>query len=281
MAVTTTANLLGIEAFDLVAPIELRSPWTEEDAQALIRAVYRHVLGNDYLMQSERLTYAESLFKQGNICVREFVRMVAKSPLYRDKFFHRNSQVRFIELNYKHLLGRAPYDEAEISFHTALYGSQGFDAEIDSYIDSEEYLTAFGDNIAPYFRGFASQPGQKTVGFGRMFKLYRGFASSDRAQFGKGKAKLSREVAQNAANHIIAPTGAVVAALSPNAKLTGVVGGKDGRLYVIKISQANRNSNTPVRRAKDSIIVSFEQLSTKLQQLAKSGARVLSVTSAN
>jgi phycocyanin-associated rod linker protein len=281
MAVTTTANLLGIEAFDFAAPIELRSPWTAEDAQAVIRAVYRHVLGNDYLMQSERLTYAESLLKQGNICVREFVRMVAKSPLYRDKFFHSNSQLRFIELNYKHLLGRAPYDESEISFHTALYGSQGFNAEIDSYIDSEEYLAAFGDNIVPYFRGFTTQSGQKTVGFGRMFKLYRGYASSDRAQFGKGKAKLGREVAQNAANHIIAPTGAVVAPLSANAKLTGVVGGKDGRLYVIKISQANRYSSTPIRRAQDSLVVSFEHLSSKLKQLNKSGVRVLSVTAAN
>ncbi len=281
MAVTTTANVLGIEAFDLVAPIELRSPWTEEDAQAVIRTVYRHVLGNDYLMQSERLTYAESLLKQGNISVREFVRMVAKSPLYRDKFFHCNSQIRFIELNYKHLLGRAPYDEAEISFHTKLYGSQGFNAEIDSYIDSEEYLSAFGENIAPYFRGFTSQSGQKTVGFGRMFKLYRGYANSDRAQSGKGKAKLGREVAQNAANHIIPPTGATVAELNPAAKLSGLSGGEDGRLYLIKVSQVNRGGSVPVRRAQDSLVVSFEQLSTKLKQLNKSGVRVLSITAAN
>ncbi|MDX1977397.1 MAG: phycobilisome rod-core linker polypeptide [Pseudanabaenaceae cyanobacterium bins.68] len=278
MAVTTTANLLGIENFTVPQPCELRSPWSEDDAQAVILAVYRHVLGNEYLMQSERLTSAESLLKQGNISVREFVRMVAKSILYRQKFFHANSQLRFIELNFKHLLGRAPYDEAEISFHTRLYSTQGYDAEIDAYLDSQEYLSAFGESTVPYYRGFSSQTGQKTVGFGRMFKLYRGYASSDRAQISRGKAKLGREVAQNAANHIIPPSGALAASISPAAKLTGVVGGKDGRLYAVKVAQ--KGGSTPVRQAEATLLVPFDQLSSRLQQLNRAGNRVLSVTAA-
>lgn len=278
MAVTTTANLLGIENFSTPQPYELRSPWSEDDAQAVILAVYRHVLGNEYLMQSERLTSAESLLKQGNISVREFVGMVAKSPIYRQKFFHVNSQLRFIELNFKHLLGRAPYDESEISFHTSLYNTQGYEAEIDSYLNSQEYLQAFGEFIVPYYRGFNSQPGQKTVGFGRMFKLYRGYANSDRAQISKGKAKLGREVAQNAANHIIPPSGAIAPSINPAAKLTGIAGGRDGRLYAIRVAQ--RGLGTPVRQAETTLLVTFDQLSGRLQQLNRAGNRVLSVTAA-
>ena len=68
-------------------------------------------------MKSERLTSAESLLKNGYITVREFVRAVAKSELYKEKFFYGNFQTRVIELQFKHLLGRAPYDEAEVIEH--------------------------------------------------------------------------------------------------------------------------------------------------------------------
>ena len=118
----------------------------------------------------------------GSINVRDFVRSVAKSELYKSKFFYNNYHPRTIELNFKHLLGRAPYDESEIIEHLDIYQNEGFEADIDSYIDSAEYIQNFGENIVPYYRGFATQTQQKTVGFTRMFQLYRGYANSDRAQ---------------------------------------------------------------------------------------------------
>ncbi|MGB7519003.1 MAG: phycobilisome rod-core linker polypeptide, partial [Spirulinaceae cyanobacterium] len=139
MAITTAASRLGVSAFSETNSVELRPHWTQEDAQVAISTVYRQVLGNDYIMESERLTSAESLLCNGSISVREFVRAVAKSELYRNKFFYNNYHPRTIELNFKHLLGRAPYDEAEIIEHLDIYQNEGFDADIDSYIDSEEY----------------------------------------------------------------------------------------------------------------------------------------------
>ncbi len=282
MAVTLAASSLGIKAFDEAAEVELRSPWTEDDVQAVIRAVYRQVLGNDYLMQSERLISSESLLRQGNITVREFVRSVAKSELYRTKFFHSNPQIRAIELNFKHLLGRAPYDESEIAEHNDTYSEKGYDADIDSYIDSAEYVESFGDNIVPYYRGFATQTGQKTVGFNRMFRLYRGYANSDTAQFGKNKARLTREVAQNATNSIMFPTGATPSALDPAAKLSGVITGDVGRMYLVQVSNGSTLGNrTQVRRDRTSFVVAYDQLSTKLKQINKSGGKVISITASN
>jgi phycocyanin-associated rod linker protein len=174
MAITTAASRLGTSAYSNAAPVELRPTATRQDVEQVIRAVYRQLLGNDYLMKSERLASAESLLTNRKITVQEFVRQVAKSELYKSKFFNNCFQTRTIELNYKHLLGRAPYDETEFSYHLDLYQTQGYDADIDSYIDSPEYQENFGENIVPYYRGFDTQSGQKTVGFTRMFQLYRG-----------------------------------------------------------------------------------------------------------
>lgn len=85
---SSTARQLGIEPFVGTAPTELRTHWTEGDLQAVIHAAYRQVFGNDHLMQSERLTSAESLLRQGDITVRDFVRILAQSELYRQKFFY-------------------------------------------------------------------------------------------------------------------------------------------------------------------------------------------------
>jgi phycocyanin-associated rod linker protein len=154
MAITTAASRLGTSAFSNATPVELRPTAVESDVEAVISAVYRQLLGNDYLMKSERLTSAESLLRDRKITVQDFVRQVAKSELYKSKFFYNSFQTRVIELNYKHLLGRAPYDEAEVIHHLDLYETKGTTADIDSYIDSPEYQGNFGENIVPYYRGF-------------------------------------------------------------------------------------------------------------------------------
>jgi len=277
MAVTIVADRLGITAFQESQPVELRPNYTRDDVQAVIRSAYRQVLGNDYLMQSERLISAESLLQDGNISVREFVRQLAKSELYKEKFFYNNSQIRFIELNYKHLLGRAPYDEAEIAFHNDLYVTRGYDADIDSFIDSEEYLSAFGENIVPYYRDFLTTGvGQRTVGFNRLFRLYRGYANSDRAQYPRNKARLTQEVALNTSLRIAVPTGVPDRATSA-AKLAG-----KPRTYLVEVSNRSSVGNRPqTRRDRSSYIVPYEQLSSRLQQINRAGGKVLNITPAS
>jgi phycocyanin-associated rod linker protein len=48
----------------------LRSPWTKEDVENVIQYVYRQVLGNDYIMKSERLTSATALARWQNYGTR-------------------------------------------------------------------------------------------------------------------------------------------------------------------------------------------------------------------
>lgn len=269
MAGLQEAGRLGIEPFGEAKPVELRSNWGQEEAQAVILAAYRQVLGNEHLMKSERLIGPESLLLRGIFSVREFVRAIALSELYRQKFLYPNFHVRFIELNYKHLLGRAPYDQAEISYHLDLFISKGYEAEINSYLSSLEYQESFGDNIVPYHRDFqVDHPGQRAIGFSRLLHLYRGYANSDRAQ-GQKQPRLTWEMSRNLATPINAST--------PSA-LSGGLGGSRGDVYRLRVMRAASPNAPVVRQVTTELLVPYDQLTPKLQQLNRSGNKVISVT---
>lgn len=268
MAALTEGSRLGIRPFTDSTKAELHFVTTPEEVQSVIWVAYRQVLGNEHLFESERLSSAESLLHQAQSTVREFVRAIAQSELYRQKFFYSNSQVRFIELNYKHLLGRAPYDESEIAYHVDIYNSQGYEAEINSYIDSLEYQQNFGNDIVPYYRGFQTTVGQKTVGFPHFFQLYRGYANSDRAQ-NKSQGRLTWDLGKNLVSPIYpAATGF----------LTGVsTGNRGGNTYRIRVIQAVAANSPRIRQSITEVIVPFDQLSNRLQQMNRQGRKVISV----
>jgi phycocyanin-associated rod linker protein len=268
MTSSMAARQLGFEPFAGNSPVELRTN-SEGDVRAVIWAAYRQVFGNDHIMESERLTSAESLLKNGAMTVRDFVRALAQSELYKQKFFYSTPQVRFIELTFKHLLGRAPANEAEITEHVNRFVDNGYAAEIDSYLDSMEYQDSFGEAIVPYPRGFATQRGQTTVGFSRMFQLYQGYANSDRAQGNNKGAALTTELAHSSASTVRTPN--LGRGLAGNGK------GARGQMYRIKIVQANRTRTTQVRRSSSECLVTYEQLNSTLQRLNQRGSRVVSI----
>lgn len=284
------AGQLGLSAFDASSRIELRPDWTENELQTVFRSAYRQVLGNDYIMKSERLTSAESLLRQGSITVREFVRAIAKSDLYKNKFFYPNSNQRFVELNFKHLLGRPPYDEAELAYHTELCEDNGYDDEIDSYIDSIEYEQKFSNNSIPYYTGFMVGTGSRTVGFSRMFRLYRGYASSDRGSVGGISPRLVGELGRNQTSTIVKPSGDAggagwrhAAAIPQDAAPRKALGGtpeESGRMYRIEVTGILQPGYPKVRRSATAFLVPYERLSQKYQEIVKKGGRIVSVTPA-
>ena len=165
-------------------PKILYSTISDGDREMHIKEAYRHIFGNAYIMEEERaeLAIAESQYKIGNITAREFVRALGKSSAYKTRFFEGASQYRFIELNYMHFLGRSPDSKSEVSEHIQRYNNSGVDADIDSYIDSEEYSSVFGDDNIPFlrFRG-AYTPCDS---FNKQCALKGGWANSDKAMGG-------------------------------------------------------------------------------------------------
>jgi len=200
--------LLGVRLFDETNPVRLWQDHADSDVELVIRAVYRQVLGNAHVMESERLRVAESQLKRGNISVREFVRQVAQSDLYRGLFFEPCSRTRSIELNFKHLLGRAPDQVEEIAEHSRYLDQDGFVAEIDSYLDSDEYLDAFGEDTVPYYRGHKTRTGKNIIGFTHLFQLLRGSPSSDKDPAHQNRSRLNALLLTNRPSAIAPVKGA-------------------------------------------------------------------------
>jgi hypothetical protein len=80
------ASRLGVSLFDETPPLQWVPGLSVDELETIINSVYRQVLGNAYVMESERLAVPESQFKRGELSVREFVRAVAKSDMYRSRF---------------------------------------------------------------------------------------------------------------------------------------------------------------------------------------------------
>jgi phycoerythrin-associated linker protein len=87
-------------------------------------------------MDFERCAELEAQLRNGDIDVRNFVRGLAKSSFYKSRFFLSVAPQRGIELNFKHLLGRAPHSQAEMSAKISLQAEHGQAAVIDSIVDS-------------------------------------------------------------------------------------------------------------------------------------------------
>lgn len=240
--------------------VELRPNFTESDLQVVIRAVYKQVFGNAHLLECDRPTSAESLLRDSDITVRGFVRMVAQSDLYRSLFFNNSSQYRFIELNCKHFLGRAPLNQGEISTHVQTYNNLGYEADIDSYIDSDEYLMAFGENTVPSPRSSSDPTVVSNVGFNRVYSLYRGDATSDRGQ----SARLISDLAANLPTAIVAPPSG------------GGTPGSNNKRFRIKATKASIGSIN--RTSNQTYEINYEQLNAKIKNLHRTGARILSIT---
>jgi len=241
----------------------MRELWptsSAEDVQMIIRAVYKQVLGNPHVMESERLTTAESQLADGSVTVREFVRAVAKSDFYRTRYFQSCAPYRFVELNFLHLLGRAPQDQREVSEHIVRCVAEGYDAEIDSYLDSGEYQNAFGENIAPYYRGKNSEANPKQVGYNRIFALDRGPAQVD------SSVKSSQLVAAVAGN--------MATKIKPSTST--VIGSGTEKRFKILTSAAKFDS--PRRVSSNEYIVSASKMTPQIQRIHRTGAKIVSIT---
>ncbi|RCL54403.1 MAG: hypothetical protein DBW85_01885 [Synechococcus sp. MED-G71] len=157
----------------------------------VIQQIYRQVFGNKHLMELDINPSLEALFMNGDMNVQEFVYALAQSESYKRMFLEPNSQYRFVELNFKHLLGRPPRDQSELMKHVRLFAEEGYESEIASYIYNEEYLSVFGLDKVPYNRASESIKGGTTIGYTRAAILDPGYAGFDG---GTQKGKLTNSL---------------------------------------------------------------------------------------
>lgn len=279
------ASQLGVSLFEETPPVEWVPGSSAQDLDVIIQAVYRQVLGNAYVMESERLVVPESQFKRGELSVREFVRQVALSDLYCSRFFTSCARYRAIELNFRHLLGRSPLDLEEMRSHSTILDTQGFNAEINSYIDSDEYQTTFGESIVPYIRGYKTEACQSMVQFTHTFQLLRGASSSSLKGNLAGKfPRLNALVIQSTPTPVISPasSGANFRTPAGSARARLGTGASDrGKVYRIEVtgySSKTVNKISRFRRSNQVYLVPFNELSATYQKIHRQGGVIASIT---
>ncbi len=287
------SSQLGVGLFEDTSPLELLPGRSEEEVESVIRAVYRQILGNAYVMESERASVPESQFKRGELSVRDFVRAVAKSALYRSRFFETSPRYRFIELNFKHFLGRSPNDLEEMRKHSNILDTQGFEAEIDSYLNSDEYQNVYGEFIVPYYRGYKTSPGISMVGFTHMFALLRGASSSDLKGSLSGKSPvLNKYVIQQTPLAVIPPSNGSAGngwsfqePVRSSRSRHGAGASEEGKVYRIEVtgyaSPGKVNRVSRFRRSNQVYLVPFNKLSQEYQRIHLSGGSIASITPVN
>lgn len=143
------------------------------EKSSIIKAAYRQVFERD-ITRAYSLTISdlESKVRNGEITMKEFIRRLAKSPLYRKNFFTPYINSRALELAFKHLLGRGPSSRKELQTYFSIVSQGGLSALVDALINSHEYGDYFGEETVPYGRGFG-QEAQECFNWGPQHDLFK------------------------------------------------------------------------------------------------------------
>ena len=286
------ASLLGVERFaqESEAPLELIPGDDDAKKEQIITAVYKQVLGNAYVMESERQLVAESQFKLGEISVREFVRSIAKSELYKARFFDACPRYRYIELAFRHLLGRAPVDFQEMRNHAERLDAKGYDADIDSFLDSDDYQNTFGEWTVPYQRGWKTESCGTMQEFTWSFQLLRGNSSSSLKGYLAGiSSKFGGAAYQNRPMAVVPPSSVESQGFSfrPSKNLAdaatrlGVGASDQGKTFRVEVTAYSANNVRRVSRytrGNRVYFVPFDKLSEQFKRIHREGGKIASIT---
>jgi phycobilisome core-membrane linker protein len=124
----------------------------------VVKAAYRQIFERDITRAySLSISDLESKVKNGDISMKEFVRRLAKSPLYQKQFYQPFINSRVIELAFRHILGRGPSSREEVQKYFSIISNGGLPALVDALVDSQEYSDYFGEETVPYLRGLGQE----------------------------------------------------------------------------------------------------------------------------
>lgn len=134
----------------IIYTIETADSGSEKDE--VIWAAYRQIFNEQQLLKSNRQTALESQLKSGQINVREFIRGLLLSSSFRDRNYEPNNNYRFVQMCIQRVLGREIYNEKEKLAWSTVLATKGLLGFVDALLNSEEYLSNFGEATVPYQR---------------------------------------------------------------------------------------------------------------------------------
>lgn len=164
--------------------------------EAIVQATYLRIFGRQ-VYEEERLLLKpiENKFLSNQITVKEFVRQLAKSDIFRSLYWTPFYVCKAIEYIHIRLLGRPTYGRAEINKYFNIEYKEGYYKIIDAILNSPEYAQTFGDNTVPYDRystssGISSRTFRKST-IGQVVPNIKASTTSKFIQLGTSKETLS------------------------------------------------------------------------------------------
>jgi phycobilisome rod-core linker protein len=144
-----------VEGFEVPGDEHSRIYTTENVLSAseldiLIVAAYRQIYNEQQMLSSNRQRCLESQLRIGQITVRDFIRGLALSDSFRRFVYESNNNYRFAEICVQRILGRNVYSEREKIAWSATIMTKGVKGFIDELLNSDEYLSNFGEDTVPY-----------------------------------------------------------------------------------------------------------------------------------
>jgi phycobilisome rod-core linker protein len=146
-----------VEAFEIPGDEYPRIYTTDDllsalEMDGLIMAAYRQVCNEQQMLSSNRQRFLESQLRAGQITVKDFIRGLVLSDSFRRLTYESNNNYRFVEICIQRLLGRNVYSDREKLSWSIVLATKGLQGFVDELINSEEYLSNFGDHTVPYQR---------------------------------------------------------------------------------------------------------------------------------
>jgi hypothetical protein len=157
--------------------------------------------------------------------------------------------------------------------HFTILQEQGYDAEIDSYLDSDEYNRNFGNDNVPHLHGWNYSAGHEGRQFSWLMQLARGAAASVKGDGSGTQFKLGRALHQNRPVPVSVSAASRYAHISTDGPFRATTStGSD--LPVADLSNARRIDGTPAYGFRSQELL----VSSPSAGAAGEGSRVVTIT---
>nr|QCI06579.1 gbilisome linker polypeptide [Erythroglossum lusitanicum] len=150
----------------------IKSSLSIDEKNIVIKACYRQVFERDISKAYNlKFTDLESQVKIGRLSIKEFIRYLGKSSIYRKQFHETFVDSRVIEIAFKHFLGRGPSSLEEFKRFFSILSNRGLDGLVDNLLNSQEYADYFGEETVPYLRSLGEEA-QESRNWGAQIRLF-------------------------------------------------------------------------------------------------------------
>nr|YP_010850638.1 Phycobilisome linker polypeptide [Lophurella hookeriana]WGH13298.1 Phycobilisome linker polypeptide [Lophurella hookeriana] len=150
----------------------IKSSLSTDEKKVVISACYRQVFERDISKAYNlKFTDLESQVKIGKLSIKEFIRCLGKSSIYKQQFNQPFVNSRVIELSSRHFLGRGLSSIEEFQKYFAILSNSGINSLIDNLINSQEYADYFGEETVPYLRNLGEEA-QESKNWGPQIRLF-------------------------------------------------------------------------------------------------------------